>query len=105
MRPVFMPNGRLAATLARLAGMRAFGMPRTPAGRSMIEGTIRKVDVDRGKVAIRHGPIVELGMPPMTRAFAAKDALLLTGLSRGDNVHFHVVMDGTDIVIDELDIA
>lgn len=51
------------------------------------EGTVRKIDPSAGKLTIKHGPLENLGMPPMTMAFAA-DAALLDGVKVGDKVRF-----------------
>jgi Cu/Ag efflux protein CusF len=51
------------------------------------EGTVRKIDAAAGKVTIKHGPLDNLGMPPMTMAFSA-DAALLEGVKVGDKVRF-----------------
>jgi len=51
------------------------------------EGTVRKIDTAAGKVTLKHGPLAQLGMPPMTMTFAA-DAALLDKLKVGDKVRF-----------------
>ena len=63
------------------------------------EGEVRKVDVEHGKVTLRHGPLVNLDMPSMTMVFTAADAKLLDGLKQGDKVRFTAdKKDGTFIV-------
>ena len=52
------------------------------------EGEVRKVDLEQGKVTLRHGPLVNLDMPAMTMAFTAADPKLLDGLKQGDKVRF-----------------
>lgn len=52
------------------------------------EGEVRKVDLDRGKVTLRHGPLVNLDMPAMTMVFTAADKKLLDGLKEGQKVKF-----------------
>jgi Cu(I)/Ag(I) efflux system protein CusF len=37
------------------------------------EGTVKKVDKAAGKITIKHGPLANLGMPPMTMAFRVSD--------------------------------
>ncbi len=51
------------------------------------EGTVRKIDTAAGKVTLKHGPLENLGMPPMTMAFAA-EADLLKNVKVGDKVRF-----------------
>jgi Cu(I)/Ag(I) efflux system periplasmic protein CusF len=60
---------------------------------------VRKVDLEQGKVTLRHGPLVNLDMPAMTMIFTAADPKLLDGLKQGDKVRFTSdKKDGTFIV-------
>lgn len=52
------------------------------------EGEVRKIDKTQGKVTLRHGPIQNLDMPPMTMVFRVSDGKLLDGLKEGDKVRF-----------------
>jgi Cu(I)/Ag(I) efflux system periplasmic protein CusF len=61
-----------------------------PATSPMSEGEVRKVDKDAGKVTLRHGPLVNLDMPPMTMVFRVSDPKMLDGLKDGDKVRFNV---------------
>jgi len=60
----------------------------TAAGDHMSQGAVRKVDKDAQKITIKHGPIENLGMPPMTMVFRAQDAAMLDQVKAGDNVRF-----------------
>jgi Cu(I)/Ag(I) efflux system protein CusF len=63
------------------------------------EGEVRKVDLEQGKVTLRHGPLENLDMPAMTMVFTAADPNLLEGLKQGDKVRFTAdKKDGTFIV-------
>lgn len=53
-----------------------------------LEGEVRKVDVAKGKVTLKHGAIANLDMPPMTMVWAAANPKMLEGLSVGDKVRF-----------------
>lgn len=53
------------------------------------EGTIRKIDAENAKVTLRHGPLANLDMPPMTMVFRVEPPALLEGLKVGDTVKFH----------------
>lgn len=52
-------------------------------------GEVKKVDRDAKKLTIQHGPIENLGMPPMTMVFRVKDAAMLDGLEAGSKIRFH----------------
>ncbi len=69
----------------------------------MTEGVIKKIDTGTGKITIKHGPIVNLDMPPMSMVFAVQDAAMLEGLAKGDNVKFYVVDKDGKMIIEELE--
>lgn len=54
----------------------------------MIDGEVKKVDKEAGKITIKHGPIEERGMPGMTMVFRVKDAAMLDQVKAGDKVKF-----------------
>lgn len=63
------------------------------------EGEVRKVDLEQGKVTLRHGPLANLDMPAMTMVFTAPDRKLIEGLKQGDKVRFTAEKkDGSYIV-------
>ena len=53
-----------------------------------VEGEVRKVDKDAGKVTIKHGPLTNLDMPAMTMVFRAKDPTMLDKVRAGDSIRF-----------------
>lgn len=55
---------------------------------AMSEGEVRKVDSATGKLTLRHGPLMNMEMPPMTMVFRVKDPAWLTQLKVGDKVRF-----------------
>ena len=71
----------------------------------MTTGEVRKIDTEQGKITIKHGPIANLEMPPMTMVFGVQDAQMLEGMARGDKVNFYVVDEGGKMVIEELEKA
>jgi Cu/Ag efflux protein CusF len=54
----------------------------------LTEGEVKKVDRETKKVTIKHGPIENLKMPPMTMVFRVKDPAMLDGLDAGTKVRF-----------------
>lgn len=62
-------------------------------------GEIRKVDKDAQKITIKHGPLKNLDMPPMTMVFRVKDAAMLDAVKRGDKVKFNVEDVGGQYVV------
>ena len=67
-------------------------MPGNQAGEplAMSEGVVRKLDVANARITLRHGPIPNIDMPPMTMVFRVKPPELLEGVKTGDTVRFHV---------------
>jgi Cu(I)/Ag(I) efflux system protein CusF len=69
------------------------------------EGEVRKVDRSQGKVTLRHGPLANLDMPPMTMVFTADDPKLLEGLKQGDKVRFTADKKGGNYVVTAIEPA
>jgi Cu(I)/Ag(I) efflux system protein CusF len=69
-----------------MALLLAFGA--TSAFAQLADGEIRKVDKDAKKITIKHGPMPNLDMPPMTMVFQVKDAAMLEQVKPGDKVKF-----------------
>ena len=55
-----------------------------------VEAEVRRVDAGNGKLTLRHGPIPNLDMPPMTMAFTVADPALLQGVQSGDRIRVTV---------------
>ena len=55
---------------------------------ALSDGEIRKVDKDAAKLTIKHGPIANLDMMPMTMVFRVKDKAMLDQVKAGDKVRF-----------------
>ncbi|MCL5042416.1 MAG: copper-binding protein [Gammaproteobacteria bacterium] len=65
------------------------------------EGEVRRVDLDGQRVTLRHGPIDNLKMPPMTMVFRVDQQDQLEPLAPGDQVTFRAEeRDGSYIVFD-----
>ena len=72
------------------------------AASDMIDGEIRKVDVESGKLTLRHGRIKHLDMPGITMVFIAKDKVLLETLKAGDKVQFNAINDGGKFTVTDV---
>ena len=55
---------------------------------ALADGEVRKIDKATGKITIKHGPIRNLDMPPMTMAYPVKDKAMLDQLKPGDKIKF-----------------
>ncbi len=58
------------------------------ANKDWADAEVRKVDKDAKKITLKHGPIKNLDMPPMTMVFQVKDPALLEKLAAGDKIRF-----------------
>ena len=61
---------------------------------SLTEGEVRRVDKEAKKLTIRHGPIANLDMPPMTMVFQVPDAAVLDSVKAGDKIRFQAEKSG-----------
>lgn len=62
----------------------AAALPASP----LVDGEVRKVDKEQGKLTLRHGPIPNLEMGGMTMVFRVTDPKWLDGLKEGDKLSF-----------------
>ena len=69
------------------------------------QGEVRKIDAANQKITLRHGPLANIGMPPMTMVFQVQDAAQLEGLKVGDKVSFVAQQQGSQFVVTELKTA
>ena len=69
------------------------------ASTTLSEGEVRRIDKSAGTVTLKHGPLANLDMPPMTMSFAVKDRAALDTVKVGDKVRFRVEKEGTDYVV------
>lgn len=80
------------------SGMSMPMKPAAPAAASaaandaLVDGEVRRVDLEKGMVVLRHGDIPNLAMPPMTMGFDVSDKKMLTGFKVGDKVRFRAEM-------------
>ncbi|MDB5794045.1 MAG: transporter [Noviherbaspirillum sp.] len=68
----------------------------------MVEGEVRKVDKDAGKITIRHGELKGLDMPAMTMVFRAENPAMLDQVKAGDRVLFVAEKVGGQFTVTQL---
>ena len=74
--------------MKRIAVAVALALGAMSALAQLADGEIRKVDKDAKKITIKHGPMPNLDMPPMTMVFQVRDAAMLEQVKPGDKVKF-----------------
>lgn len=85
----------VAATLMAAAGA-------VSAEVAWTKGEVKKVDLEQGKVTVKHEEIKNLDMPPMTMVFTATDPKVLQALKPGQTAEFEFVDDKGRIVIKQV---
>ena len=74
-------------------------------GDALSDGEVRKVDKDAKKITIKHGPLANLDMPPMTMVFQVKDPAMLEQVKAGDKVKFQAEKVGAAYTITKIEPA
>ena len=69
------------------------------------EGEVRRIDKEAKKITLKHGPLANLDMPPMTMVFQVKDATLLDKVKAGDKVKFVAEKVGGAYLVTHLEAA
>ena len=68
----------------------------------MTDGEVRKIDLEAGKLTLKHGEIKNLEMPGMTMVFVVKDKAMLDKLKPGDKVQFKAINEGGKFTVTEI---
>jgi Cu(I)/Ag(I) efflux system protein CusF len=87
-------------TFAAMMALSSFAAAAAPV---MVDGEIRKVDKDAGKLTIKHAELTNLGMPPMTMVFKVQDKAMLAQVTAGDKVRFAADKVGGAITVTALE--
>ena len=77
----------------------------SPSAGQLAEGEVRKVDKDAMKITIKHGPIPNLDMPPMTMVFQVKDPAILDKVKAGDKIKFAADKAGGAFVVNQVEVV
>lgn len=86
-----MQLSRILAAAALATGLAVQAQPApvpVPSDAPLVEGEVRRVDREQGKVTLRHGPIPNLEMDGMSMVFRVADPKMLDALKTGDKVRF-----------------
>lgn len=79
--------GGLTPWLATAAGEPAAAGQLAAAASGYTDGELKKIDIEQGKITIKHAPVDNLGMPGMTMVFRV-DPAVLARFKVGDQVRF-----------------
>ncbi|KUZ16677.1 RND transporter MFP subunit [Burkholderia diffusa] len=78
-----------------MSGMDMSGMKMSSGGAAesnavLTDAEVKKIDPTSGKITLKHGALENVGMPPMTMAFKAKDVAMLAQVHAGDKVKVRI---------------
>ncbi|NLY63502.1 MAG: copper-binding protein [Alcaligenaceae bacterium] len=90
----------LAAGLLSLAGALA-ASPVPAQETASASGEVRRIQADKGRIAIKHGAISELKLPAMTLVYTI-DPSLLKEINPGDEVKFKALHQNNQYIIIEI---
>jgi Cu(I)/Ag(I) efflux system periplasmic protein CusF len=93
---------RLKTRLAVTALTALVPLAAVAASADMTDGEVRKVDLEAGKITLKHGEIKNLDMPGMTMIFTVKDKALLDKFKAGDKVKFKAVNEAGKYTVTEI---
>jgi len=82
--------------------MNGVKMAQTTAATDMTDGEVRKIDMEAGKVTLKHAEIKNLDMPGMTMVFVVKDKAMLDKLKTGDKVKFKAINESGKFTVTEI---
>lgn len=85
-----------------LSTLLAFVVSLDGLAQSLADGEVRKLDIETGKITIKHGEIKHLDMPGMTMVFTAKDKRLLTNIKLGEKIKFMVITEGGKMFVTDI---
>jgi Cu/Ag efflux protein CusF len=70
---------------------------------ALSEGQVHKVDKSAKKITIKHGPLANLDMPPMTMVFQVRDPAMLEQVKAGDKVKFQAEKIGAAYTVTRIE--
>ncbi|KUY71884.1 copper-binding protein [Burkholderia sp. RF4-BP95] len=73
-----------------MSGMKMSSGAAAESNAVLTDAEVKKIDLASGKITLKHGALENVGMPPMTMAFKAKDAAMLAEVHAGDKVKVRV---------------
>ena len=68
----------------------------------LIDAEVKKIDLQKSLIVLKHGDIPNLAMPAMTMGFDVADKKMLMGLKVGQKVRFQAAMVGGKATVTEL---
>jgi Cu(I)/Ag(I) efflux system membrane protein CusA/SilA len=94
----------LAAATAAAVAQHSGHPPAAPAGSTaqMVDGEVRRIDLEKGTILLKHGDIPNLRMGAMTMGFKLKDPAAAKDLKVGDKVKFAAEQQGETLIVTQI---
>jgi Cu(I)/Ag(I) efflux system protein CusF len=70
-----------------------------------VDGEVKKIDVDAGKITLKHGEIKNLDMPAMQMSFRVANPAWLKTLQVGDKVKFSADKVGGQFTVTAIEVS
>lgn len=86
----------------------SMSMPMKPAAPAaapampLVNGEVKKIDLEKRLIVLKHGDLPNLGMPAMTMGFDVADSKMLKSVKVGQKVKFQAEMVGGKATVIEL---
>ncbi len=93
-----MKKSLFATTVSLIAGLSL------SAAAWAVDGEVKKIDADAGKITLKHGEIKSLDLPAMQMAFRVANPAWLTSVQVGDKVNFTADKVGGQFTITTLEV-
>lgn len=68
-----------------------------------VRGEIVKLDFEKGRVTLKHGPITSIGMEAMVMPFPVTDKAVLAKFKQGDKVRFTISTKNDHLAVDAME--
>lgn len=91
--------------LRQLATLTATALLSLAAHAQSVDGEVKRIDPDSGKVTLKHGEIKNLDMPAMQMSFRVADPAWLKTLQVGDKVKFDAAKVNGQFTITAITVA
>lgn len=69
-----------------------------------VDGEVKKIDAEAGKITLKHGPIQNLDIPAMQMAFRVSNPAWLQKLQVGDKVTFEADKVGGQFTVTAIEV-
>lgn len=104
LRYILAAGALAALSLAVQAQHNHGAMPATQgAATDMADGEVRRIDLAKGTILLKHGEIKSINMGAMTMGFKLKDPSMAAGLQPGDKVKFAAEQQGETLIVTKIE--